>query len=675
VLRRAERWFLGFHTGHWPPDSRESELDAHFWCIGDVVLSRRFFRTDVVGRGEFFMVRDMPRLLKAATEENPPLIVTAITYQDDGGVAAVCDAREDLARIYPWIRNEAWGPAALADLDERNPDLHWNLVTEHGYWWSLPSEPQPFRDGAGLLRELHAVAPDGDAWKMLEDTLGKNLIGIDRQFFGLRYPGRNGDFEWLILCMPERDKPASGGGLVLRSPKEKRCIFERAPVGCYRVHAVRPQEIQLRNTSVVDTEVREKTVALIGLGALGAKVAELLAQAGVGTFCLCDPDRLAIGNVARHIAGLADFGSPKTHVVARRLLQITPYVKISASLCCSAVSSLEELAEFLGQADLTICTTADENVESTINQVAILYEKTVLYGRALRRGSMGRIFLVRSERDPCKACLASYSWQSRAGQPTPKGWVEVTEREEDVLLHECGRPVIPASAVDLSFVAGLISRVALDYLEGKEPAANHWLWSSVPAADVDARLAAPLSPLSLTLPRHDRCPVCRKPDVTSVVLTEEARDAIITQVQSSVAVETGGILMGCVDDNRTAIVARATGPGPRAVKAPTGFDRDVKYVQSELDKAARELGARGLYIGEWHSHLEKATEPSPKDVMSMRGIAEPPNYLTCCPVLVIAGIDPESAQVSNLTAWSFPVGGRIHAIPHQVVSSAEIPDN
>jgi hypothetical protein len=47
------------------------------------------------------------------------------------------------------------------------------VQTERGYWWSLPNEPKPFRDGVGLLRELCCVAPNGDAWQMLNDTLGR----------------------------------------------------------------------------------------------------------------------------------------------------------------------------------------------------------------------------------------------------------------------------------------------------------------------------------------------------------------------------------------------------------------------------------------------------------------------------------------------------------------------
>ncbi len=318
-------------------------------------------------------------------------------------------------------------------------------------------------------------------------------------------------------------------------------------------------------------------------------------------------------------------------------------------------------------ADLTISTTADENVESAVNQIAVLHNKTVLYGRALRRANLGRVFLVRPRTDPCKACLGHLARIFRSGKRIRDGWLDISEREQDILLHECGRPVIPASATDLAFIAALISRIALSVLEDREPSANHWLWASEPAADVDPRLDRPLSTLSLKLSRWDECPVCQEPDVSSVLLSEEARTAIITEVQSSISLETGGILLGHVNNNRDAIVLRATGPGPQAAKSPIGFDRDVNFVQAELEKAAQKLGPQCLYLGEWHSHLDTDPEPSVRDITSMCGIAQASNYATCCPVLLIAGLDRNTGKVAALKTWCFPLTGRIHSIPNDEI--------
>ncbi len=106
------------------------------------------------------------------------------------------------------------------------------------------------------------------------------------------------------------------------------------------------------------------------------------------------------------------------------------------------------LKDLLTGVDLVVSTIADEGTESGFNDLAIELGVPVIYGRAMRRGQMGGV-LVRPRLDACKTCLGMIS----RSQPTD--WVTVIERPEDVLLHECGRPVIAGSAIDLAFVADL----------------------------------------------------------------------------------------------------------------------------------------------------------------------------------------------------------------------------
>ena len=302
---------MGYLTGRWPPDSRESELEAHFFYAGDVLLSRTFYEPEIVGSGRFYMVRDIRRLIDGVHDSELPLIVTVIS-RTSAGVEALFDARAELATIFPWLGNSCWNPLEIVAFeDKRDGDEYWNLSTDHGFWWSLPEEPIPFRDGAGLLKTLESVAMNGDAWAMVSAAMGGDLARRSSHFFGLRYPGRHGYDEWLVLNLraPKKEVSASGG-LVLSnvSDSEKRSEFEKGLIACFLAHGARPDDIQLRNTAVVDQTVREKTVALIGVGALGSKVAELLAQAGVGAFRLCDGDVLSTGNDARHVGGISDFG-------------------------------------------------------------------------------------------------------------------------------------------------------------------------------------------------------------------------------------------------------------------------------------------------------------------------------------------------------------------------------
>jgi integrative and conjugative element protein (TIGR02256 family) len=267
------------------------------------------------------------------------------------------------------------------------------------------------------------------------------------------------------------------------------------------------------------------------------------------------------------------------------------------------------------------------------------------------------VFLVRPGRDACKACLASFARAPIDGDDAPTGWIGVPEGDDDVLLHECGRPVIPASAVDLTFVAALAARIGLSVLEEATTEANHWLWSQSALPEIDIRLSLPMSTVTEALEPQADCPVCRAPEVAALVLPAEVRREIQDQVEASLTAETGGILIGYVDDRRRAVVMRATGPGPGAERSASVFRRDVGFVQGELARAGAELGERGVYVGEWHSHLETDPSPSPTDILSLSGIASSADYLNRSPALLIAGLDPSNGRCASLNAWIFRAGG------------------
>jgi len=102
---------------------------------------------------------------------------------------------------------DAWKPDKLVELwEKQKTDTVFGLFSENGYWWDLPSEPSPFHDGAGLLKELEAIAPDGDSWTMVSKALGTDLITRSRHLFGLRYPGRRGRDEWLTVFVRTPDR-------------------------------------------------------------------------------------------------------------------------------------------------------------------------------------------------------------------------------------------------------------------------------------------------------------------------------------------------------------------------------------------------------------------------------------------------------------------------------------
>ena len=93
--------------------------------------------------------------------------------------------------------------------------------------------------------------------------------------------------------------------------------------------------------------LRQKKVAVFGLGGVGSFVAESLARAGVGSLVLVDKDVIEESNLNRQLYALhSTVGRPKVEVAKERCLDINPDVQIDAK---------QEFYLSIGQVDITGC--------------------------------------------------------------------------------------------------------------------------------------------------------------------------------------------------------------------------------------------------------------------------------------------------------------------------------
>ena len=77
--------------------------------------------------------------------------------------------------------------------------------------------------------------------------------------------------------------------------------------------------------------LKQKKVAVIGIGGVGSWVAEALTRAGVSNIVIVDPDTVATTDINRQILALhSTIGLPKVEVMKKRLLDINPKLHISA---------------------------------------------------------------------------------------------------------------------------------------------------------------------------------------------------------------------------------------------------------------------------------------------------------------------------------------------------------
>lgn len=119
-----------------------------------------------------------------------------------------------------------------------------------------------------------------------------------------------------------------------------------------------PERLQARGR--LPSPLRDLRIALLGVGALGSTLAEMLVRAGIRDIALVDDDLLEAGNVCRHVATLADVGKTKVQVVAQRLRQISPAVRV-AELNEELHGNAKAISAQFDEYDVIIdCTSSDE---------------------------------------------------------------------------------------------------------------------------------------------------------------------------------------------------------------------------------------------------------------------------------------------------------------------------
>lgn len=646
ILRRAKRVFRAVARGEqFPfPDSAEAELEAHFTTCGDILLSEAFFDEGLSGGGQFYAIPAFEEMIARSSGAEGSGRICLIgasleTQRGNGLVTGWLNAGTTaMERAFPWL------PGAAFRFEQMLANEFLADAASLGRWYDLDFEPGPFRKGAELqsIFERAGVEDAGaELAKVANTDFHKALVG-------LRFPARGepGRKEWLIVVAPILVNDEAREHLE-REPEAIRELARDADVVALRAHPIARQTLELRNPADQRKAIASQRVLAIGCGALGGDIAMMLAKAGVGALHLVDPQHLMSGNIIRHECPLSMAGFKKVEALKRRIHGHNPFVEIE-TLGASATCDLQRLEKMLAEADLTICTTADEGLEMVVNEAAVRAGATVIYGRALRRGEAGRVFRVRPGVDACKSCLSLYALDAGLD------WITIPEAEGEIVGRECGNPILAGSGVDLRMIASLAARAVVDEFESPRPW-NTLIWSRESIAGC-TELSEPYLLVKRSYLPHSACRVCRTPNATGIMLSKTADDRIKALAEQRSDRETGGVLVGYVDESGVVHVEEASDAGPNAIERPDWFERDRAHCQAFLDEAVDRLGSKGQYVGEWHTHLVVEPDPSERDIESLTGIAEAPGYLNPEPIMLIGRVDPTARKLGEIRGTIFPIG-------------------
>lgn len=155
-----------------------------------------------------------------------------------------------------------------------------------------------------------------------------------------------------------------------------RNLADNKPIHWLKSRSWHPKDILDRGSFAEEFSV--KKILVIGLGAVGALVVELLVRAGIKHLVLVDQDRLEIGNLCRHTLTLKELGEYKVEAICRRLKMTEPHVEVTAlpSPFYDAFSGdNEEYRDAIESCDLIIDCTGDDSLLYDLSRTEFGEEK------------------------------------------------------------------------------------------------------------------------------------------------------------------------------------------------------------------------------------------------------------------------------------------------------------
>jgi hypothetical protein len=200
-------------------------------------------------------------------------------------------------------------------------------------------------------------------------------------------------------------------------------------------------------------------ICLLGAGAVGSVVAELLVRAGCYQLTVFDDDRLNAGNLVRHSLSLSDTLELKAQALARHLNSVSPHARVDYINSAFPPSDTQGLAR-LRVADVVLdCTGSDDTIQEmgTFDWVGRKCFASLSIGARAKRLF---VFGVRSETFPIS------DFRSRLDP-----WL-MLEMEEMSVAPEfpregvgCWHPVFPARADDIWLLAAAAVKALVPYLK------------------------------------------------------------------------------------------------------------------------------------------------------------------------------------------------------------------
>jgi hypothetical protein len=149
-------------------------------------------------------------------------------------------------------------------------------------------------------------------------------------------------------------------------------------------------------------ELQRMSVLVVGLGSIGAVVAEALAGYGVGRLALLDPDRFLWHNGVRHVLGRDSVGAHKAVAVKRHLERKWDLSAIT-SYVLDVAEDADQVRRLMEDVDIVVCAADGIAPRRVVSHLARRASTPAILACVLDNGSIGEVIRLRPA--PAFGCL------------------------------------------------------------------------------------------------------------------------------------------------------------------------------------------------------------------------------------------------------------------------------
>jgi len=210
-------------------------------------------------------------------------------------------------------------------------------------------------------------------------------------------------------------------------------------------------------------KLKQSTVLLAGVGALGSMVAVFLALVGVGKLILVDMDTIELSNLNRQLLFTeSDIGKFKAKVAAEKLGEINPNVHVTAR----NESVISVPRKYYEQSDVIVDGLDSFEARRWLNSLCVSLNKPLVHGGMY--GWYGNIQVIIPFVTPCLECQPLLPRERFQKSCTPPG-----KKREKV---EVETPKFPAVSTITAVLSGIQAQDTLKILLNLSPLIDNYLF-------------------------------------------------------------------------------------------------------------------------------------------------------------------------------------------------------